>query len=68
MSEKTLRIPVRPSSKPCEACGKPATPQQPNLQYTLVGISGVLCRPCLTREVEHVNKVLGSNQAALPDE
>jgi len=56
--QNVLRVPVRPSQEPCGECGRPATQAEPNLQYSLVGISGVLCRPCLNRELKAVNGVL----------
>ncbi len=51
--ENTLRIPVKQVNKPCEECGT-----SPALQYELAGITGVLCRECLQKEVDTVNRAL----------
>jgi len=51
--DNILRIPVRKTSQPCEECGT-----SPALQYELVGITGILCRSCLQKEVDRVNKAL----------
>lgn len=48
-----LRVPVVPTSKPCEECGA-----SPALQYSLVSITGVLCRKCLQEQVDAVNRTL----------
>jgi len=48
-----LHIPVKPTLQPCEECGT-----SPALQYELVGITGVLCRECLQKEVDVVNRAL----------
>jgi hypothetical protein len=39
-----LLIPVEPVSVPCSECGSET---YPNFKYELVGLSGVLCKPCL---------------------
>lgn len=57
-----LHVPVKNSQEPCSECGKPATAEVPNLEYTLVGISGVLCRVCIEREVAGINGKLQEQQ------
>ena len=56
-TEGALRIPVVRTDEPCEECG--ATPA---LKYNLSGIQGVLCRPCLQKEVDKLNQVLKEEQ------
>lgn len=53
--DDALKIPVKPVSKPCEEC---RSTDYPNLQYSLVGISGVLCR-------KHLEEVIAQAQHAL---
>lgn len=52
--ENVLSVPVVRVSKSCEECGKPGV----NLQYSLVGLSGVLCEECLAAVVKQVNHAL----------
>lgn len=54
-NEGALPIPVIVVQKPCEECGT-----VPALQYTLVGITGVLCRPCLDAVIAQVNQSLAA--------
>jgi Zn finger protein HypA/HybF involved in hydrogenase expression len=53
-----LKIPVQPTQKKCDQCGKEATPEKPNRKYRLAGIVGVLCPECMDREIDQVNKQL----------
>ena len=48
-----LRITVKRVNQPCEECGR-----SPALQYNLAGITGVLCRLCLQKEIDSVNQAL----------
>ena len=48
-----LSIPMRYVNKPCEECGA-----SPALQYELIGVKGVLCRECLQKEIDAVNRAL----------
>lgn len=52
-----LRIPVVQVNQPCEECGV-----SPALKYNLSGITGVLCRACLQKEIDKLNKVLKDEQ------
>lgn len=47
-----LSIPVEPVILPCEECHGE---NYPNWRYEAVGISGVLCKPCLDKEVASIN-------------
>src|SRR5260370_22145464 len=55
----TLRIPVEPVVLPCDECKSEA---YPNYRYELVGMSGVLCKPCLNKELATINAALKSEQ------
>jgi len=57
--DNTLRIPVEPVVLPCDECQGEA---YPNYRYELVGMSGVLCKPCLNKELETINAVLSKEQ------
>lgn len=56
--DNALRVPAVASQKPCEECQKRATKEVPNLEYSLVGMTGVLCRACLTRVTLEINETL----------
>lgn len=57
--DSILRIPVEPVSLPCSECG---AEHYPNYRYELVGLSGVLCKPCLNKELATINAVLRKEQ------
>jgi hypothetical protein len=50
-----LHVSVVRTMKPCEDCGR-----SPALQYTLVGMTGVLCRECLNKVVADINQALAA--------
>jgi len=54
-----LRIPVEPVNKPCSECG---STNYPNLHYVLAGFDGILCKPCLSKELATINAALNSQQ------
>ena len=56
--DNALRVPAVASQKPCEECQKGATKEAPNLEYSLVGMTGVLCRACLTKVTLEINEAL----------
>lgn len=53
--DNRLRVPTRRVSEPCEECG--AT-NYPNLEVSLAEVRVVLCRSCLQREVDVINRAL----------
>ncbi len=55
----SLKIPVVQVNKPCEECN---STNYPNLQYTLAGFTGVLCRKCLNKEMENINRSLNNQE------
>jgi hypothetical protein len=57
--DNTLRIPVEPVPLPCDEC---KGENYPNYRYELVGMSGVLCKPCLNKELATINAALSSEQ------
>jgi hypothetical protein len=61
--EQVLGIPVTRVDLPCEECRSTA---YPNLRYSLVGISGVLCRTCLETVIGQVNIALQSTGERSP--
>src|SRR5260370_16139700 len=61
--DNTLRIPVEPVVLPCDECQGEA---YPNYRYELVGMSGVLCKPCLNKELATINAALKSEQSQEP--
>ncbi len=57
--DNILRIPVEPVNKPCSECG---STNYPNLHYVLAGFDGILCKPCLSKELATINATLFSEQ------
>lgn len=53
-----LHVPVKRTSQPYEECG-----HSPDLQYELAGITGVLCKTCLQKEVDNVNRALQKTES-----
>lgn len=62
-NDNVLHIPVEPVSLPCSECGGE---NYPNYRYELVGMSGVLCKPCLSKELATINAVLQNEQSQEP--
>ena len=57
--DNTLHVHVTPTEAACTECGK-----SPSLQWNMYGMTGILCRDCLGRDIGDINQVLQSPQEA----
>lgn len=52
-----LHVQTTPVNAACTECGK-----SPSLQWNLYGMTGILCKDCLGKEIANINAVLQSEQ------
>lgn len=51
--ENVLHVKTTPTNEKCTECGK-----APALQWNLYGMTGILCRDCLGKEVDNINHTI----------
>lgn len=51
--DNTLHVQTTPTNAACTECGK-----SPALEWNLYGMTGILCRDCLAKEVDNVNHTI----------
>jgi hypothetical protein len=51
--DNTLHVQATPINAACTECGR-----SPSLQWNLYGMTGILCKDCLTRDVGDINATL----------
>lgn len=51
--DKVLHVQTVPTQAACTECGN-----SPSLEWSLYGMTGILCRNCLAKEVDNVNNTL----------
>lgn len=56
MNRYILAILIKQVNKPCDTCK--LNKEEPNLEWTLGILKGVLCKECLNVSIERINRIL----------